>query len=41
MESQRVVFGEYLPDLPSSVNPGLTVALNTVTTRLGTQGSTA
>ena len=38
MESQRVVFGEYLPDLPSSVNPGLTVALNTVTDTAGYSG---
>ena len=37
-ESQRVAFGEYLPDLPSSANPGLTVALNTVTDPIGYSG---
>ena len=36
--SQRVLFGEYLPDLPSSGNPGLTIALNTVTEPMGYGG---
>ena len=37
-ESQRIAFGEYLPDLPSSANPGLTIARNTVTDPVGYSG---
>ena len=37
-QMQRVAFGEYLPDLPSIANPGLTTAKNTVTGAAGYSG---
>ncbi len=38
VQMQRVGFGEYLPDLPSIANPGLTMAKNTVTDSAGYSG---
>ena len=38
MQSQRLVFGEYMPDLPQISNPGLSVAKNTVTSSAGYGG---
>lgn len=38
MQMKRLTFGEYLPDLPSIVNPGLTMAKNTVTDSAGYSG---